>query len=90
MISNNVCASLPTHRFAFDFHQVALDLAKDNRLIANNYRQYFTICFHIEASLYLVTSLYWIQSEKTNVWISDIEKGSDLLQSKPYSTIAMP
>ena len=24
------------------------------------------------------------------VWVSDIEKGSDLLQSKPHSTIAMP
>ena len=30
------------------------------------------------------------QNQKTNVWVSDIEKGSDLLQSKPHSTIAMP
>ena len=28
--------------------------------------------------------------EKTNVQISNIEKGSDLLQSKPHSAIAMP
>ena len=52
--------------------------------VANNYRLYFQNLFSYQASLYLVTSLYWIQNKMTNVRIADTEKGSDLLQLKPH------
>lgn len=39
--------------------------ASDNHLVVHNHRRNFKNCFHIEVSLFLVTSLYRIQNEKT-------------------------